>query len=86
MSGQGGKAAWIAAWTDDGYFRHPRARFRDAVIAMERVPAPEVGDEFSASASGSRGETGTDATLVASLEIDGKGSVAEISTRPRQPE
>ena len=76
MSGEGGKAAWIAAWTDDGYFGI-REHGSDAVIAMERVPAPEVGDEFRIGVGVSGGD-GTDATLVASLEIGGRGSVAEI--------
>ena len=76
MARRGGKAAWIAAWTDDGYFGI-REHGSDAVIAIERVPAPEAGDSFRIAVKMSGGD-GAEGTLAASLEIDGKGTVATV--------
>jgi hypothetical protein len=76
MGGKEGKAAWVAAWTDDGYFGI-REHGSDAVIAMERVPRPTPGDKFRIDVEASSGDPDR-ARLEASLEIEGKRRVAQI--------
>ncbi len=76
MSGANGKAAWIAAWTDDGYFG-VREHGSDTVIGIERVPAPATGDRFRVSVQVSGSDAGT-GTLMASLDVEGRGRLAEI--------
>ncbi len=76
MGGDDGKAAWIAAWTDDGYFGI-REHGSDAVIAMERVPRPAPGDRFRIDVEVRSGDSDT-ARLEASLEIQGKESLALV--------
>ena len=75
MSGQNGKAAWIAAWTDDGYFGI-REHGSDRVVATKRVPAPSPGDRFLITVTISDLRANT-ASAVVSLEINGR-RVAEI--------
>ena len=76
FAGPNGKAAWIAAWTDDGYFG-VREHGSDALVGIERVPLPAAGDRFriQVRVSGADGSAGA---LTASLEIEGKGTQAEI--------
>ena len=76
MGGGNGKAAWIAAWTDDGYFG-VREHGSDRVVAMERVPRPATGDKFRIAVEVG-GEDGTHARLEATLEIEDRGRVAQI--------
>ena len=76
MSGPDGKAAWIAAWTDDGTFGI-REHGSDAVIAIERVPRPSAGDRFRITVAVS-GDDADRGTVSASLDIEGRGRVAEI--------
>ena len=71
MGGPNGKAAWIAAWTDDGYFGI-REHGSDTVIAMEQAPKPSAGDRFWIAVSVAGGDPDT-ARLEATLEIEGKG-------------
>ena len=81
MSGPDGKAAWIAAWTDDGTFGI-REHGSDAVIAIERVPRPSAGDRFRivVTISGDDAERGT---VSASLDVEGRGRMAEIQVENR---
>ncbi len=76
MAGGNGKAAWIAAWTDDGYFG-VREHGSDAVIALERAPRPKAGDEYEVGIRVAGG-TADRATLEASLTIEGRGQVASV--------
>lgn len=76
MGGDDGKAAWIAAWTDDGYFG-VREHGSDAVIALERAPRPKAGDKYGI-AIRITGDDADRATLEASLEIEGRGQVASV--------
>ncbi len=76
ISGANGKAAWIAAWTDDGYFG-VREHGSDTVIGIERAPVPAAGDRFRIAVQVS-GSVAGPGTLTATLEIDGHGTVAEI--------
>ena len=76
MGGPNGKAAWIAAWTDDGYFGI-REHGSDAVVAMEQVPKPAAGDQFRIEVSIEGGDPET-ARLDATLEIGGKGRSAQV--------
>lgn len=69
MGGANGKAAWIAAWTDDGYFGI-REHGTEAVIAIERVPRPSRGDRFRIDVEVASGQSGRgDVTAV--LAING---------------
>ena len=70
MSGPDGKAAWIAAWTDDGYFGI-REHGSDQAIAIERVPEPSPGDRFliTADIANVRADR---ATAAVTLEINGQ--------------
>ena len=70
QSGQDGKAAWIAAWTDDGYFG-VREHGSDQVIAIERVARPTAGDSFQIDVDVSEIRQGG-ATLTASLAVNGQ--------------
>ena len=74
--GANGKAAWIAAWTDDGYFGI-REHGSDAIIAIERVPRPAAGDRFRIKVEVSGSETGR-GTVQATLQIDGRGRATEV--------
>ena len=76
MSGPDGKAAWIAAWTEDGRFGI-REHGSDKVITVKRVPKPSSGDRFRivVIVSGNDAEHGT---VSASLDVEGRGRVAEI--------
>ena len=77
QSGSDGKAAWIAAWTDDGYFG-VREHGSDEIIAIERVPPPTPGDRFRIDVDVS--DNGQNrAVLTASLVINGQRS-AEVRT------
>ncbi len=76
MGGENGNAAWIAAWTDDGYFGI-REHGTGTVMALERTPAPSPGDRFAIEVE----VTGSDAaraTVTASLSIEGTGTVATV--------
>ncbi len=68
FAGNGGKAAWIAGWTDDGYFSI-REHGSDTVVALERAPTPTQGDRFVIEVDVS-GSDATRATLKASLAIN----------------
>ena len=76
FAGPDGKAAWIAAWTDDGYFGI-REHGSDTVIAIERVPKPSEGDSYriDVEVSGERDAAGE---ISATLEIEGQGRAAEV--------
>ena len=76
MGGSDGKAAWIAAWTDDGYFGI-REHGSDEVIALERVPRPAPGDKFRIDVEVQGGDPDT-AGVEASLEVEGQRKVAQI--------
>lgn len=77
MGGPNGKAAWIASWTDDGHFgilEHGS----DDPIATERAAPPAAGDRFRIDVE----VGGTDpeqATVTASLTVEGRGSIATVS-------
>ncbi len=68
FGGQNGKAAWIAAWTDDGYFS-VREHGSGTVVAMERAPSPSPDDQFVIEVDVS-GADATHATVTASLVIN----------------
>ena len=76
MSGSDGKAAWIAAWTDDGYFGI-REHGSDKVIAIEQAATPSAGDRYRIAVEVS-GNDDESCTLAALLEIEGHGRVAEV--------
>ena len=68
FGGENGKAAWIAAWSDDGYFSI-REHGSDTIVAMERAPSPSDGDQFVIEVDVS-GADASRATLTASLRIN----------------
>lgn len=76
MAGGEGKSAWIAAWTDDGYFSI-REHGSDATVAAERVEPPSAGDRFSITVEVGGGDPRT-ADVKASLEIEGRGRIASL--------
>ena len=76
MGGPGGNAAWIAAWTDDGYFGI-REHGTNTVIAVQRAPAPRRGDTFEIEVSVGGPASGP-GELVAKLAI---GSGAAVTVR-----
>ncbi len=69
QAGQNGNAAWIAAWSDDGYFG-VYEHGSDDVIAMERVAPPTKGDEFVIEVE-VRSTGSNSGTLVARLTVNG---------------
>ena len=76
IAGKDGKAAWIACWTDDGYFGITE-HGTDTVIASERVQRPAVGDQFKITVQVS-GDDANSARLTATLEIDGNNTLHQI--------
>lgn len=68
FGGNNAKAAWIAAWSDDGYFSI-REHGSDTIVAMERAPSPSDGDQFVIEVDVSGGDA-SHATLTASLTIN----------------
>ena len=76
MSGPDGKAAWIAAWTEDGRFEI-REHGSDRIIAGKQVPKPSSGDRFRITVAVS-GEDAERGNVSASLDLEGRGRVAEI--------
>ena len=68
FGGGNGKAAWIAAWADDGYFSI-REHGSDTIVAMERAPSPSTGDGFVIEVDVSGADTDR-AKLTASLVIN----------------
>ncbi len=76
MGGRDGKAAWIAGWTDDGYFG-VREHGSNTVIATERVARPATGDRFRIGMEVS-GRDPERASLTALLEVEGRGRLSQI--------
>ncbi len=74
MGGRRGNAAWIAAWTDNGYFGI-REHGTDAVIAVQRAPVPKPGDAYSIEVQAT-GTAAGEGTVTATLTIGGERAAA----------
>ncbi len=76
MGGPNGRSAWIAAWTDDGYFGI-REHGTDEVVAVQRVPVPKAGEtyEIEVTVGGPAAGAGE---VRATLSTGGRGAVASV--------
>ena len=74
FASRGSKAAWIAAWTDDGYFSI-REHGSSKPLARQRAPVPAAGDRFVIEVDVS-GPHATRAALKASLAVNGEPPIS----------